>query len=177
MNSVMNQSIHKLTCVIGDMISNAFKSNRQVNYKPQTNDFRRRTESRTEYPTQHSVGFAIHQSTRSKKVIDIMHALGLSVDYNHILRLETLLPGSVLERIAEDGQYIPPFLQRNKFPFFAIDNSDFNEDTPDGKQTTHATATAVYQRVDNDFESAPIVPIKTSNRSLQEIPETNIVQV
>ena len=32
--------------------------------------------------------------------------------------------------------------------------------------------TAVYQRVDNDFESSPIVPIKTSNRSLQDIPET-----
>ena len=32
------------------------------------------------------------------------------------------------------------------FVFFAVDNSDFNVDTPDGKRTLHATACALFQR-------------------------------
>lgn len=150
--------------MIGDMISNAIKSNKQVNYKQKTkeSDFRRRTE----YQIQLSVGIAIHQSTRSKKVIDIMHVLGLSVDYNRILRLKTQLAGRFWSELLRMGCIFLHFCK--EIPLLAIDNSDLNDDTPYGKQTTHATATAVYQRVDNDFESATIVPIKTSNRSLQE---------
>ena len=33
--------------------------------------------------------------------------------------------------------------------FFAIDNVDFAEDTPDGKRTFHGTAMAIYQRADS----------------------------
>ena len=40
---------------------------------------------------------------------------------------------------------MPPFLKKGSFVFFAIDNTDFNEDTVDGKGTTHGTITTVYQ--------------------------------
>ena len=118
MNFVMNQSIHKLTCMIGDRISNAIKSNRQVNYKTKTkaSDFRRRTE----YQIQLSVGIAIHQSTRSKKVIDIMHVLGLSLDYNRSMRLETQLARSVLERNAEERLFFLHFCKEINFPFLQL---------------------------------------------------------
>lgn len=39
-----------------------------------------------------------------------------------------------------------PSLIRGRFVFFVIDNSDFNEDTPDGKSTLQSTATAVVQQ-------------------------------
>ena len=35
---------------------------------------------------------------------------------------------------------------KGAFTFFAVGNSHFNKDTPDGKHTFHATATALYQR-------------------------------
>ncbi len=41
--------------------------------------------------------------------------------------------------------YVPPFFKKGSFVFFAIDNTDFNEDTVDGKGTTHGTITTVYQ--------------------------------
>ena len=52
--------------------------------------------------------------------------------------------------------YVPPFLKKGKFLFFAVDNTDFAEDTPDGKGTTHGTITAIYQRADTSRE--PIAP-------------------
>ena len=45
-----------------------------------------------------------------------------------------------------DGLYVPPFLKKGTFVFFAVDNTDFAEDTADGKGTTHGTITAVYQK-------------------------------
>ena len=40
--------------------------------------------------------------------------------------------------------YIPRTIQKGSLHFFAIDNSDANEDIPDGKHTTHAKATAFF---------------------------------
>jgi hypothetical protein len=55
-----------------------------------------------------------------------------------------------------DGLYVPPFLKKGSFVFFAIDNTDFDEDTVDGKCTTHGTITAVYQKADAPGD--PIAP-------------------
>ena len=54
------------------------------------------------------------------------------------------------------GLYVPPILKKGVFVFFAADNIDFAEDTPDGKNTAHGTITAVYQKKDASGEC--IVP-------------------
>lgn len=92
-----------------------------------------------------AVGIAIHHATRSKKIIDLLHAIGFSVDYNRIIRIETQLANSVLQKMEQDGGYIPPMMEKGMFVCFAIDNTDFNEDTIDGKRTLHGTVTAIYQ--------------------------------
>ena len=68
------------------------------------------------------------------------------MDYNRILRIDTQLAQAVLDRSAEYDVFVPPSLIKNEFIFFAADNTDFSEDTPDGKGTLHATAMVVYQR-------------------------------
>ena len=45
-----------------------------------------------------------------------------------------------------DGLYMPPDLVLGRHVFFGFDNVDFAEDTPDGKNTFHCTAMAIYQR-------------------------------
>ena len=74
----------------------------------------------------------------NEKLID------LSVDYDRILRLETHLANSVIEATREQGAFLPTTMHIGSFVFFAVDNSDFKEDTPDGKRTLHATVTAPY---------------------------------
>ena len=43
------------------------------------------------------------------------------------------------------GFYIPPDVVIGRCMFFAINNVDFSEDTPNGKGTLHGTAMAIYQ--------------------------------
>lgn len=60
--------------------------------------------------------------------------------------METVIANAVVEN--ENGLYVPPFLKRGTFVFFAIDNTDFAEDTVIGKGTTYDTITAVYLKAD-----------------------------
>ncbi len=66
--------------------------------------------------------------------------------------------------------YVPPFLKKGTFVFFTIDNTDFSEDTVDGKGTTHGTITAVYQKAGAPGE--PIAPNLelTDTQSLSVLP-------
>ena len=85
--------------------------------------------------------------------------------------METALANAVAENTRKNqGLYVPPFLRKGTFVFFAADNSDFAEDTPDGKGTTHGTITVVYQKIDptkelvvepliiNDAQSLSVTP-------------------
>lgn len=104
-----------------------------------------------EMPQQLAIGLAIHQSIRSKQVVNFLHGFGLSVEYNRILRVETQIEKSVLQCMERnDGIFIPPDVVSGRRVFFAVDNVDFSEDTPDGKRTLHGTAMAIYQKADPD---------------------------
>ena len=92
------------------------------------------------------VGLLAHQQIRSKSMIDVLHELGVSVDYTRILRIETQLARAVLSNSSEHNIFIPPQLSKGHFIFFSVDNSNFSEDTPDGKNTLHAIAMVVLQR-------------------------------
>ena len=93
-----------------------------------------------EMPQQLAARVAIRQAIRSKKVINILHGFGL-------LRMETQIATSVVKRMMDnDGLYLPPDFILGRYIFFAVDNVDFAEDTPDGKRTLHGTAIAIYQR-------------------------------
>ena len=66
--------------------------------------------------------------------------------YPRVLRLETQIASSVLEKIRENsGIYIPPDIVQGRFIHCAADNLDFGEDTVDSKRTLHGTAVTIYQ--------------------------------
>ena len=66
-----------------------------------------------------------------------------------ILRVEAQIEQNVLQHMDRNGGiFLPPEFIQNRHLFFAIDNTDFSEDTPDGKNTLHGTAMAIYQRID-----------------------------
>ena len=80
-------------------------------------------------------------------LMNLLHVYNYCIPYNRTLLLETAIANAVVENTKEfDGLYVPPFLKKGTFVFFAIDNTDFAEDTVDGKGTTHGTITAVYQK-------------------------------
>ena len=130
--------------------------------------------STREMPQQLAVGIAIRQATRSKKLISILHGFGMSVEYNRLLRVEGQLATSVLQRmLVNDNIYLPPDVVLGRHVFFAVDNVDFAEDTPDGKRTLHATAMAIYQRCQPEDEVAKLQLTDAAlRRSMKDLPGT-----
>ena len=48
--------------------------------------------------------------------------------------------------LTNDNVYIPPNLVKDVLPMFHIDNIDWQEDTSDGKNTTHMLMICILQR-------------------------------
>lgn len=86
-------------------------------------------------PLQVAVGLTMHTSTRSKFIIEMLHRIGVSIDYSKVLRLETEIAAEVISRTKESGGvYIPSDLVKGRFVYCAADNVDFQEDTHMGKE-------------------------------------------
>lgn len=97
-----------------------------------------------------------------------MHNIGCSIDYSRILKLETHIAASVLNRINENGGvYVPPDLVPNSFIHCAADNLDFSEDTADGRRTLHGTVIAVYQAMEDSDILVPLSLVSPKECRLQ----------
>ena len=60
--------------------------------------------------------------------------------------------------------------------FFAVDNIDFAEDTPDGKRTLYGTAMAIYQRCHDGDETTKLeLDEPSGKRSLKELPRVTML--
>ena len=114
--------------------------------------------SSREMPQQLAVGLAVHQAVRSKKIVNILNGFGMSCEYNKLVRIESQIENIVLERMqANGGIYLPPDIVKGRHVFFAIDNVDFSEDTPDGKRNLHGTAMAIYQQCQPDDKEPDLI--------------------
>ena len=125
-------------------------------------------------PQQLAVGLTVHQAIRNKGLIRMLHGLGMSVDYDRILRVENQIASSVLKRVAENnGVYLPPDIVKGKHVFFAIDNIDFAEDTTDGKRTFHGTVVSIYQKAEPG-DKIPELELQAPDHSpsIKEIPDS-----
>ena len=137
-----------------------FKSKKQVTYKPSDEGAGFRSQqARENSQVLQVLGLAltIHHDTRNKELVNFLNAYGHCASYSRALIMETALANAVVENTKQcQGLYVPPFLKKGTFMFFASDNTVFAEDTADGKGTTHGTVTAIYQKADAPGE--PITP-------------------
>lgn len=87
------------------------------------------------------LGLAIHQATRSKSLIELVHHAGHSVN-----RLDTTLGVHNLQKFADSNNtLIPSNVSLNKFCQYTADNIEIIEETLDGMGIFHATQMVVYQ--------------------------------
>ncbi|CAB4021897.1 Hypothetical predicted protein [Paramuricea clavata] len=66
--------------------------------------------------------------------------------YSEIETVDTALARESMAKSERDGTVIPSNITPDTFIQFAADNNDINEETLDGKDTTHATTLVVYQQ-------------------------------
>ncbi|KAK1906588.1 Photoreceptor cilium actin regulator [Dissostichus eleginoides] len=162
--------VDRATLTVSQNIMYGFKSSAQVKYKPSTESASFRSPHARENPQVLGLALTIHHDIRNKKLMNLLNAHGYSVSHGRALLMETALANTIVENTrAHQGLYVPPFLRKGTFVFFAADNTDFVEDTRDGKGTTHGTITAVYQKIDPSKE--PVAEPLIIGWSLALLPE------
>ena len=80
-----------------------------------------------------SLGLFVHQTTRSRVLIDILYSLGYSVSYTEVMNFErnAAVSNATYDNCNNEQESQDMFLQ------FIADNFDHNEDTKTGGNTTH----------------------------------------
>ena len=67
-------------------------------------------------------GLTIHNTTRSKKMMQLLYTLGLDMSYDHILQIYGKLAASLCKQFDEDGIGCPSSLRKGLFTIGTIDN-------------------------------------------------------
>ena len=97
-------------------------------------------------PTHISLAMAIHHLTGSKVLITLLNRMGHCSFYDEVQAVDTSLATEVTALVEQMGTIILSNISPGPFIQIAADNNDMNEETLDGKNTTHATTIVVYQR-------------------------------
>lgn len=111
----------------------------------------------------------IHCSTNGRVKTPKHAGLGHCSSYDEMQAIDTSAALEVHAKANEFGTVIPSNISPGPFIQIATDNDDLNEETLDGKNTTHATTMVVYQRKDYgpNLSPVPLVDHTTKRRSLQ----------
>ena len=147
---------------ISQIVMGAVKTDRQSNNQSSDSFY-----NRTETPFTAGLGLHMHYGTRSRDIVDTLADLNLSIKYEKVIQIENDIAETVKNNMLENnGLYLPPNLKKDVPIHFAIDNSDFENDTPDGKNEFHGTVMVAFQKCQN--ESAHELQINRSKaRNLQ----------
>lgn len=97
---------------------------------------------------QFGLGLFIHHLVRSKTLLDLLSSMGISCNYNDVRQLTTAL---AKQNILNNDIYIPAGIKqvdesKKNYIQASIDNFDLNEETIDGKNTTHCMAMVIFQQ-------------------------------
>lgn len=131
-------------------------------------------------PISLGLGIRIHHDFGSKQMINDLYALGYSVSYDEVRRFFT---SAAMDQ--KDLVYIPRGFERPAEDIAnteveeidaAIDNFDQNEDTLDGKSTTHSMAAVLYKRSPPLENQQQIPRLNKKSLSTRDIDDSDNVQ-
>jgi len=141
-----DSTLNKNVDLVVQMIMQNSVSDKQANHVPTDDQTSRGSYSTIETPLSVGLAIYIHKQTRSKKLINFLYDLNLSVSLNKLYDIQQDIATAIHEENkSNDGVFMPSSVNTDVLKHFAIDNVDFAIDTPDGKKQLHGTAMVVYQ--------------------------------
>ena len=115
-----------------------------------------------------SLAKSVHHRTSSKRLIELLNRMGHCVSYDEMRAVNKSTAEEVLAQVEAFGTVIPTNIKPGAFVQIAADNNDLNEETLDGKNTTHATTIVIYPNKMFGPDPLPtMVEQKAKRRSLQ----------
>ncbi|CAH3184788.1 unnamed protein product [Porites lobata] len=126
--------------------------------------------ARVKTPKHVSLAMSTHHLTGSKQIIILLNRMGHCISYDEMKSVDASLATEVLAQSEQYDTVLPSNISPGSFIQMGSDNDDFNEETIDGKNTTHVTTMVVYQR--KPFGPGPKPTVKGDHsqrrRSLQQ---------
>ena len=104
-----------------------------------------RQSSKREPPVPLYIGLNIHKAARDKKMIKNFEQLGISISYDRILQLESLLTRSLCEQFKKDNIVCPQQRRKKNVTDGAIDNLDHNSSSATPQGSIHGTEISIIQ--------------------------------
>lgn len=105
-------------------------------------------------PKHVGLGSTIHHATRSKSLVQLLHAAGHCASYETVEKTVTSIAKDEIGRWeANGGVVIPPNLELGHFTQFAGDNINITVETLDGKGMFNATQYVAFQYGTSDKSS------------------------
>ena len=131
-----------------------------VKKRPSKLDVKSRHTLKREPPIPVYIGLNIHQVTRSKKLIQQLNQMGISISYDRVLELEEWIATAVCEQFEEDGVVAPACLRKGLFTVGALDNLDHNPSSTTSLNSFHGTGISLFQfptRNDPGESRSPVI--------------------
>ncbi len=111
----------------------------------------RHTPSR-EPPLPLYLGLKVHALTRSKKLVEHLKTIGISVSYTRVTQVENSIALSMCKQFETDGVVCPSNLRNGLFTAGAMDNLDHNPSSTTAESSFHGTGISIIQFPTSDFE-------------------------
>ena len=115
--------------------------------------------ARVKLPKQIGLAMTVRHLTGSKQLVTLLNRMGHSSSYDEVQAVDTSFATEVLAKMEAHGTVIPSNISLGPFVQLAANNNDLNEETIDGKNTTHATTMVIYQRKVFGPELPPTTPV------------------
>lgn len=91
------------------------------------------------------LGLKVHSVNRSKKLIDELCSLGISISYERVLQLENNIAFTMCKQFESDGIVCPSILRKGLVTIGAIDNIDHNPSSATAHSSFHGTGISITQ--------------------------------
>ena len=91
------------------------------------------------------LGVLIHSRTRKRELIDALFELGLSISYDRVMSISTILGNNLCHQFEMEKTVCPPKLKGELFTTAAIDNIDHNPSSTTAQDSFHGTGISVFQ--------------------------------
>ena len=104
------------------------------------------------------IGLSIHAYTRSKKIINQLYELGISVSYDRVDDLMNGLATAVCNRFQQDGVVCSLNMNCGLFTVGALDIIDYNPSSTTAQGSFHGTGISLFQFLDSSVSGSQSRP-------------------
>ena len=103
------------------------------------------------------IGLSNHTQTRSKKLINRLHRLGISISYKCVVELNNSLANSICLPFEIEGVVFPAHLRKGLRTIGTLDNLDHNPSATTAQGSFHGTGISIFQFPNSGNSRDPIV--------------------